>query len=73
MYTAGGLAMAKKRAEEKMNATEPVKMAKPVRLDLKLPDHDRLERQATKRGLSMASFVRMIVLERLDALESEGR
>lgn len=56
-----------------MNATEPVKMAKPVRLDLKLPDHDRLERQATKRGLSMASFVRMIVLERLDALESDSR
>jgi hypothetical protein len=65
--------MAKKRSEEKMNTTEPAKMAKPVRLDLKPADHDRLERQASKRGLSMASFVRMIVLERLDALESEGR
>jgi len=56
-----------------MNATEPTRVAKPVRLDLRPADHDRLERQASKRGLSMASFVRMIVLERLDALESESR
>lgn len=65
--------MAKKRTEDKVNATEPAKVAKPVRLDLRPADHDRLERQASKRGLSMASFVRMLVLERLDAMESEGR
>lgn len=46
--------------------------AKPVRLDLSPADHERLERQARKRGLSMASFVRMLVLERLDSLESKG-
>lgn len=60
--------MAKKKVA-KVNATETPRLVKPVRLDLTLSDHDRLERQARKRGLSMASFVRMIVLERLDAID----
>lgn len=63
--------MAKKAS--KVNATEAAKLTKPVRLDLSAGDHDRLERQARKRGLSMASFARMVILERLTELETEGK
>ena len=38
---------------------------KGVRLDLSPADHKRLERTATERGLTMTSYVRMILLERL--------
>ncbi|WP_165076098.1 hypothetical protein [Paludisphaera rhizosphaerae] len=58
--------MAKKKAP-KMNAA-PARL-KPVRLDLKPEDYERLERQAEKRGLNKASYARMIVLERLSADE----
>jgi hypothetical protein len=44
---------------------------KPVRLDLKPVDFERLERQAEKRGLNKSSFARMIVLEKLDSLEGK--
>ena len=63
--------MAKKRAA-KVNATQTPKTAKPVRLELKPADHERLDRQADKRGLSMAAFARMLILAQLDILEGGG-
>lgn len=62
--------MAKKKAV-KVPATQEPKLAKPVRLDLKSSDHERLEKQASRRGLTMASLVRMIVLRELKVLENE--
>jgi hypothetical protein len=41
-----------------------------VRLDLTATDHARLDRQAKKRGLTKASYSRMLILEKLD--EEEG-
>jgi hypothetical protein len=41
-----------------------------VRLDLTAADHARLDRQAKKRGLTKASYSRMLILEKLD--EEEG-
>lgn len=63
--------MAKKKGAKTVQATREPRTAKPVRLDLNPSDHERLEKQARKRGLSMASFVRMVILERLDALETD--
>jgi hypothetical protein len=62
--------MAKKQPPE-MNAA-PTRTNKPVRLDLKPADFERLERQADKRGLNKSAFARMIVLEKLDALDGKG-
>jgi hypothetical protein len=45
---------------------------KGVRLDLSPGDHKRLEHVATERGLSMTSYVRMILLERLKIDEAKG-
>jgi hypothetical protein len=59
-----------KKGEKKMPAAPPERLVKPVRLDLKPSDHERLERQADRRGLTMAAYVRMLVLEKLN--ESEG-
>lgn len=65
------MAKAKKRSP-KVNATKAVPRSKAVRLDLPIPDHESLERIASSVGLSMASYVRMIVLERLSS-EKERR
>ena len=40
---------------------------KGIRLDLSPTDHQRLERIARERGLTMASYARMVLLERLKA------
>jgi len=56
--------MAKKRVP-KMQATTPERTGRAVRLDLQPADFERLERQATKRGLNKASYARMAVLERI--------
>jgi hypothetical protein len=63
--------MAKKRTS-KVNATREEQAAKAVRLILAGPDHARLERCANRLGLSMSSFARMAVLERIEAEESRG-
>jgi hypothetical protein len=63
--------VAKKKAA-KVNATQEPKLAKPVRLDLNPEDHDRLERQARSRGLSMAGCARMVLLEWLKSQEAKG-
>jgi hypothetical protein len=41
-----------------------------VRLDLSPKDHERLSKVAKRRGLTLASFSRMVILEKLD--EEEG-
>ncbi len=63
--------MVKKRTP-KVNALQEEKVLKPVRLGLSPADHKRLERCARARGLSNASYARMVVLERIRADESEG-
>lgn len=65
--------MAKKQVP-KMQATASRtgnRVGKAVRLDLKPEDFERLEKQATARGLNKASYARMAVLERLKA-DEEG-
>ncbi len=63
--------MARKRAKI-VQAIQPVRTGRPVRLDLTEEDHARLEKQAKKRGLNKASTARMIILAWLDGEESEG-
>ena len=43
------------------NSAKPA--AKPVRLTLEEPDLDRLKRVAKAKGLSAASYARMVVLQ----------
>ena len=61
--------MAKKRTVPKMNAVADAKETKPVRLDLSLADHDRIEASASRFGLSKSAYVRMALFERLEADE----
>jgi hypothetical protein len=63
--------MPRKRAKT-VQATQPVRTGRPVRLDLTEEDHERLARQARKRGLNKASTARMVILAWLDEQESEG-
>ena len=71
--------MAKNAAKGKpMNAvkerTRPgPTLVKGVRLDLSEADHVRLEQRSRQLGLTMASYARMAVLERLKADESGGK
>ena len=60
-----------RKAAKKMAATAApeVQRMKPVRLDVKASDHQRLERQAERRGLSIAAYVRMLLLEKLEKEE----
>jgi hypothetical protein len=52
-----------------MNAVQDKRAVKGVRLDLSPADHKRLERAAKERGLTMASYARMALFERLKADE----
>ena len=59
-----------KKSSNSMNAVKGRKrrtatLVKGVRLDLTEADHERLERCARERGLTMASYARMAVLERI--------
>lgn len=64
--------MAKKKAAPKVNAVAEDRETKPVRLDLSLADHQRIERSAKRFGLSKSAYVRMALFERLEADESKG-
>jgi hypothetical protein len=64
--------MAKKGAKSVITTPE-VKAAKAVRLELPLPDYQRLERHARKLGLNRASFARMAVLRMLDQADEDSR
>jgi hypothetical protein len=44
---------------------------KGVRLDLNPADHERLERVSRERGVTMSSYARMVLLERLKADEGK--
>jgi hypothetical protein len=61
--------MAKAKAK-KMDATAERPILKPVRLQLTEPDYERLEKQARKRGLNLASYARQAVLEKIMADEA---
>ncbi len=71
--------MAKKTVNDKsMNAVKGrvrsgSALVKGVRLDLSEVDHARLERCSRELGLTMASYARMAVLERLKADEARGK
>ena len=63
--------MAKKTGKaEPMNATQEKKAVKGVRLDLSPADHKRLAKLARERGLTMASYARLALFERMK--EHEG-
>src|SRR5262245_51528070 len=66
-------AMAKKKAGKKVNAVAAGTTTKPVRLDLSMADHERLERFASELGLTKAAYSRMVVLERLKEEEEKRR
>jgi hypothetical protein len=61
--------MAKKKAA-KVEAVQDANATMPVRLEFKLPDHERLARIAGARGLSKAAYARQAVLERMKADEA---
>jgi hypothetical protein len=69
--------MAKKASgAKKVPATAPKRrLGRAVRLDLSDRDHERLDRVAKLKGLNMASYSRMAILERLrkDEEELEGK
>ena len=60
-----------KKSSKPMNAVKERKRLTPTlvkaapRLDLSEGDHERLEQCARERGLTMASYARMAVLERM--------
>jgi len=53
------------KAKKKTAGPQDERLIKGVRLDLSPADHKRLESAAKERGLTMASYARMAVLERL--------
>jgi hypothetical protein len=63
--------MAKKTEKDSnsMQAVQEPKTLKGVRLDLSPADHKRLERLAKGTGLTMASYARMALFERMKADE----
>lgn len=64
--------MAKKRAA-KVNAAKIDTTPKPVRLVLPPAEHERLERLASRIGLSMSACARMAVLRWLQAEEAQQK
>lgn len=65
--------MAKKVGGKKVQAPVATgrRLGKAVRLDLSEKDHERLDRVATAKGLNMAAYSRMAILERLRKDEEE--
>jgi hypothetical protein len=55
---------------ERMNADPAKRSVKGVRLDLSPADHKRLSKLAKERGLTMASYARLALFERMK--EDEG-
>lgn len=66
--------MAKKRkADPKVEAVAEVTVTKPVRLDLSLADHERIERSAKRFGLSKSAYVRQALFRQLEADEGKPK
>lgn len=64
--------MAKKPVTRTAKAGAVDKATKPVRLDLTLEDHERLERLAKRHGLSKTSYVRLALFGRMEQDETKG-
>jgi hypothetical protein len=65
--------MAKKTAKDKtMPMVEEPKLVKGVRLDLSPADHKRLLKAAREKGLTMSSYARMALFDRLKADEGKN-
>jgi hypothetical protein len=65
--------MAKKKARPKVNAAvKEEQVTKPIRLDLSVRDHERIERSAKRFGLSKSAYARMAVFKQLEADEAGG-
>jgi hypothetical protein len=56
-----------------MNAVQEARLVKGVRLDLSPADHKRLAKKAKELGLTMSSYARMALFERLKADEAGGK
>jgi hypothetical protein len=75
----GGKAMVKKRGGKRMSTGTAAPEApatpktRPVRLDLAVEDHARLDAQAKRYGLTKSSYVRMAVYKWLEHDEREER
>jgi predicted DNA-binding protein len=63
--------MAKKKAAPKVSTVAVERETKPVRLDLSLADHERIERSAKRFGLSKSAYVRQALFERLESDEGQ--
>jgi hypothetical protein len=64
--------MAKRKAAPKVSTVAEERATKPIRLDLPVPDHKRIERSAKRFGLSKSAYVRQALFERLEADEGKG-
>lgn len=64
--------MAKRKAAPKVNTVAAERATKPIRLDLPLPDHKRIERSAKRFGLSKSAYVRQALFKQLEADEREA-
>jgi hypothetical protein len=60
------------KGKKKTPAPSKDRLVQGVRLDLAPTDHDRLKSAARRRGLTMASYARMAVLERLETDQPRG-
>jgi hypothetical protein len=65
--------MAKRKAAPKVTtAAATERSTKPVRLDLSLEDHQRIERNAKRFGLSKSAYVRQALFKQLESDEGRG-
>ena len=64
--------MAKKKAATKVSTVATERETKPIRLDLPLPDHQRIERSAKRFGLSKSAYVRQALFKQLESDEAKG-
>lgn len=65
--------MAKRKADPKVQAVADETVTKPIRLDLSLADHERIERSAKRFGLSKSAYVRMALFKQLEADEGDSK
>lgn len=64
--------MPKKRTEAKVSATSTEPITRHARIELPDGDYQRLKRAADRYHLSVAGYIRMAVVERIEADERKG-